>query len=155
VLAKSKKKSDPDKALLDAHNELRKQHCAPALEWSTDLEKIAQAWADRLARDCSFSHSGDRRYGENLAAGTEGAFSPEQVVNMWYREVEKYDFDDGGFSMETGHFTQLVWKSTRKVGCGSASCKSLRIWVCNYDPPGNVERRYQDNVFPASCRKAK
>lgn len=138
--------------LLKAHNDYRTKHCAPPLEWSDELAKVAQAWANKLkAAGCAFDHSGSK-YGENLAAGTSGAMPPEHVVEMWYREVERYNFKRGGFSMETGHFTQLVWKNTRRVGCGMTTCKGYDYWVCNYDPAGNYERQYKANVLPASCK---
>ena len=43
-----------------------------------------------------------------------------------------------------GHYTQVVWKNTKLVGCGIASCGNSEIWVCNYSPPGNYvgERPY-------------
>jgi uncharacterized protein YkwD len=133
--------------ILDAHNAYRAKHCAPALEWDDKLEATAQDWADR----CEFEHS-RTKYGENLAAGTHGALPPEHVVEMWYREVDQYDFRRGGFSMETGHFTQLVWKGTTRVGCAMARCPDWDLWVCNYDPPGNVERGYRSNVLASGCK---
>ncbi len=136
---------------VDEHNRYRADHCAPPLAWSEKLAKVAQDWADEL-RDsgCAFDHSRNP-YGENLAMGSSGAFPPEAVVEMWYREVDDYDFRGGGFSMDTGHFTQLVWKETTHVGCGTSTCNGMDIVVCNYDPFGNVEGGYRDNVLPTSC----
>jgi uncharacterized protein YkwD len=139
-------------AILAAHNDSRARHCASPLAWSADLAQTAQRWADRLARSCSLQHSGGR-YGENLWAGTAGAFPARQVADAWYGEASKYDFERPGFSMQTGHFTQLVWVGSKTLGCGTATCKGLRIWVCNYDPPGNVEGQFRANVWPRSCRK--
>jgi uncharacterized protein YkwD len=139
-------------AYVDAHNQYRKLHCAPPLRWSEKLAKAAQTWADTLRkRDCAFEHS-RTRYGENLAGGTSGALDPAGATEMWYREVAAYDFRRGGFSMDTGHFTQLVWAATTHIGCGMTTCKGLDIIVCNYDPPGNVERDYQANVRPKGCK---
>jgi pathogenesis-related protein 1 len=139
-------------AMLDAHNRYRADHCAGPLTWSDKLAKVAQRWADHLRdADCAFEHSTEP-YGENLAAGTIGAFPPASVVEMWYREVDGYDFRKGGFSMDTGHFTQLVWRDTKEVGCGMSQCGGLDVWVCEYDPPGNVEGEYRDQVRPTSCR---
>ncbi len=139
-------------AIVDAHARRRAEHCAPALQWSDALAQEAQAWADHL-RDsgCQLEHSGGDT-GENLAAGTEGTLSPEAVAEMWYGEVSQYDFDRGGFSMDTGHFTQLVWVGSTQIGCGVTSCDGLDIWVCNYGPAGNVSGEYQANVLPTSCR---
>lgn len=141
------------RAILDAHNQYRQRHCAPPLEWSDELGAVAQRWADQLAADgCKFDHSRSP-YGENLAAGTESVLGPEHAAEMWYREIDKYDFGGGGFSMETGHFTQVVWVGSQRLGCGSSRCDGLRIWVCNYDPPGNVTGQYRENVLATTCRR--
>jgi uncharacterized protein YkwD len=143
---------DVAQRLLDAHNAYRADHCAPALTWSDELAKVAQAWADQLRADgCSFEHSRSS-YGENLAAGSEGSLTPEAVVAMWYDEIASYDFGSGGFSMETGHLTQVLWKGTKQLGCGMATCNGFDLWVCNYDPPGNVEGGYRKNVLAKGCR---
>jgi pathogenesis-related protein 1 len=145
--------SDPRfAAILEAHDARRARHCAAPLAWSDELARVAQSWADELARrDCAFEHN-QTQYGENLAAGTAGAFSPEEVVELWYRERQRYRFGAGRFSMETGHFTQLVWRATERVGCGTTTCNGLDVWVCNYDPPGNVEGAFRENVLASGCR---
>ncbi|KAB2898748.1 MAG: hypothetical protein F9K40_11070 [Kofleriaceae bacterium] len=144
--------TSPADAYLAAHNAFRKQHCAPPLAWSAELAKVAQGWADQLKKaGCAFEHS-RTRYGENLAAGTSGALDPARTTEMWYREVDKYDWKKGGFSMETGHFTQVVWAGTQRIGCGMTTCKGLDVIVCNYDPPGNVHGQYAANVKPTSCK---
>jgi len=141
------------RALLDAHNQHRVSHCAPPLAWSAALARTAQAWADGLgARGCTLEHSRSA-HGENLAAGTAGSLPAAGVVALWYRESARYSFRHPGFSMQTGHFTQLVWRNTTEVGCGRTACGGLELWVCNYDPPGNVQRAYEDNVLPTSCRE--
>lgn len=133
------------------HNRVRAKHCAAPLTWSPKLAAVAQAWANSLRdQGCKFGHSGGQ-YGENLAAGTTGALPPSAVVAMWYDEVKGYSFKQPGFSMQTGHFTQVVWRGTTQVGCGMAQCKGNDIWVCEYDPPGNWEGQYREQVLPEGC----
>jgi len=150
--AKSSGGSVDAKALLDAHNRVRARHCAPALKWSPKLAASAQKWANTLRdRGCMLGHSGGQ-YGENLAAATEGTMDASAVVDMWYAEMKRYSFRDGGFSMKTGHFTQVVWRGTTEVGCGRSQCNGMDVWICQYDPPGNVQGQYRENVLPVGCR---
>lgn len=140
-------------ALLDSHNRVRTQHCAPPLGWSTKLAASAQAWADALrGKNCAFEHS-RTKFGENLAAGSPGALDAEGVTAMWYEEIDQYNFKRPGFSMATGHFTQVVWRQTSLLGCGKSTCSNgMEIWVCQYDPPGNIHSQFPANVSPRGCK---
>jgi uncharacterized protein YkwD len=138
--------------LVDAHNRVRAKHCAKPLAWSAQLAQVAQQWANALRdKGCAFGHSGGN-FGENLAAGTSGTLDAEDVVKMWYDEVAHYRFASGGFSAQTGHFTQVVWRGTARVGCGRSQCNGMDIWVCEYDPAGNWQGQYRENVLPTGCR---
>ena len=140
-------------AVVAAHNRVRAKHCAPPLAWSSKLAASAQTWANTIRdRGCALGHSGNPRYGENLAAGTSGMLDANAVVGMWYDESKHFNFRSGGFSMKTGHFTQVVWRGTREVGCGKSQCNGLDVWICQYSPPGNVEGQYRDNVLGPSCK---
>ena len=149
---KSQAISTEAQRLVDAHNRVRARHCAKPLAWSAKLAQVAQQWANALRdKGCAFGHSGGS-YGENLAAGTSGTLDAEDVVKMWYDEVSHYRFPNGGFSAQTGHFTQVVWRGTARVGCGRSQCNGMDIWVCEYDPPGNWQGQYRENVLPTNCR---
>jgi hypothetical protein len=43
-------------------------------------------------------------------------------------ETVLYDFTKPGYSSATGHFTQIVWKGTTKIGCAAASCADGTIF---------------------------
>ncbi|ODM94780.1 Golgi-associated plant pathogenesis-related protein 1, partial [Orchesella cincta] len=87
--------------------------------------------------------------GENLIGGT-GSWTADQFAEssakMWYDEVQKYDYNRPGFSMATGHFTQLVWKNSQKLGFGYAQSNGYTAGVALYSPPGNYEGQYPANV---------
>lgn len=130
--------------LLDAHNQVRADAMPrpePALEplsWSAELAQGAQDWADA----CVFEHS-EGTWGENLYASSESVLSPV-VVSAWASEAADYDLESGDCDGQCGHYTQLVWRDTARVGCGAAWCDTLfsggsggELWVCRYDPPGN------------------
>lgn len=114
----------------------------PPLEWSSDLAAVAQAYAE----NCVFEHSGGQ-YGENLYAESGLNATPQDVVDAWVSEDADYDYDSNSCNVGAvcGHYTQVVWADSQRLGCGVANCSqnspfgsgSWTIWVCNYDPPGN------------------
>jgi uncharacterized protein YkwD len=126
---------------LSTHNALRAKHGVPALSWSGKLAGIAQDYANK----CVFEHN-NSGYGENLAQASDPNVS--SMINDWYSEISAYDFASGTGN-GTGHFTQVVWKSTTQVGCGIAQCTDGAILVCNYSPAGNMQGAYVENVPPA------
>lgn len=121
--------------VLLSHNQFRQVHGAPHLVWDNALAHLAAEYASH----CQFKHS-RLHYGENLAAGYP---SMKSAVTAWYAENRLYSYQHPGFSKATGHFTQLVWKSTQRIGCGYAVCEGKNgtpgtFLVCEYSPAGNV-----------------
>lgn len=130
---------------LQAHNNYRTLHGVPPVTWSDTVAASAQAYADT----CPSGHSGSV-YGENLAWASY-TMGESGVVQLWYDEEPLYDYNNPGFSYDTGHFTQVVWKGTSEIGCGFASgCGGgwPNVWVCQYNPPGNYIGQFAENVFP-------
>lgn len=52
--------------------------------------------------------------------------------------------------MDTGLFTQMVWRSTTQVGFGISSRNNKAYCVAHYWPRGNVVGHFAENVFPSS-----
>lgn len=77
-----------------------------------------------------------------------GAESASESIQMWVNERGKYKYATGGFSGDTGHFTQVVWKGSKTVGCHRKKCGGSWLVACEYKPPGNYEGKFQENVFP-------
>ena len=127
-------------AILLAHNEVREAEGAglSPMKWDQNLAVVAQGYADALAgQDCALIHSSGP-YGENLYWSKGFKSSPQVVVDSWASEIEAYDYDTNACSGVCGHYTQIVWQKTERLGCGQASCAGgEEVWVCNYDPPGN------------------
>lgn len=98
-----------------------------------------------------FDHQEDADDGENLFWGTSGVFSQAQVVESWYEEIGAYDFSAPRVNDETGHFTQVIWRTSKRLGCAVARCSGNDYWVCRYAPAGNDESRMTQNV-PKACK---
>jgi pathogenesis-related protein 1 len=128
------------------HNRARKEVGADPLTWSSTLAAYAQEWADHLASTgCKMEHrpyygKWKQEHGENLLRGTVGYHGVADAVAAWESEKRNYHGDPVDMSnlSGSGHYTQLVWRSTERLGCAKVECGSKVIIVCNYDPPGNV-----------------
>lgn len=125
---------------------------------TNQINGFAQKWADYLSKTDQFYHSGGP-YGENLFKSYGGSVDSSAVmaaaINTFYKEIAQYDYSHPGFTMQTGHFTQLVWRSSVEIGVGIATYPDPkyrhRTVVCiNYRPPGNVQGQFQQNVLPPS-----
>lgn len=142
------------KQCTDAHNKYRAMHGVPPLQWSDEIARDAERYAQKLAKQHTLRHS-DRQErdgtGENLAMFT-GKFDTagEEATEMWYGEIEDYNFKRGGWQSGTGHFTQVVWKESKELGIGRAQTADGRqtYVVGRYRPAGNVTNRVAENVFP-------
>jgi hypothetical protein len=133
--------------ILKAHNRYRQEVGVPNLVWSADLAKSAQKWADHLASlgGETLMHDDRRKHGqgENLAMGTADAYSLSELVAGWGEE--KQYFQAGKFPnvsktrnwQDVGHYTQIVWRDTKQVGCAKATAGGNDILVCRYLSPGN------------------
>ena len=126
--------------MLAAHNAVRARVKVPALSWSDHLAAVAQQWADTLIARREFKHSRSS-YGENLYEIEGGISSPPDVVADWAAEAGDYDYRSNSCRGTCGHYTQLVWRDTRQVGCAVARAARREVWACEYDPPGNVVGR--------------
>ena len=133
--------------LLALHNRERAGVRVPALSWDTDLEAAAAAYGPQLERLGQLAHSpAESRpgQGENLWMGTAGAFSPEEMVGGWIGEKSLFrpglfpDVSTSGHYADVGHYTQIIWRGTTRVGCALHRSTRHDILICRYSPPGNV-----------------
>jgi len=133
------------------------------LEWDDELAYIAQGWANQ----CYYEHDKCRKtkdgcfdyVGQNLAvAGDSRSNMPdvdwEWAIQAWYDEVKDYDSSKaelftspGRNGAVVGHFTQVAWADTHKVGCGFVRFYGSQplgrnfynnYYVCNYGKGGNM-----------------
>jgi hypothetical protein len=137
--------------IIAAHNGERAAAGAPALVWDNDLGTAAAAYAQQMAFTGRFEHS-DRKarhgIGENLWMGTHGAYTIEAMVGAWASE-RRY-FYPGIFPnnartgnwIDVGHYTQMIWPTTQRVGCALASTARTDYLVCRYAPAGNIDGRW-------------
>jgi len=136
-------------SMLAAHNIERRARGVPPLAWSAELAAHAALSAYRLSAepDPVAAHGkggGDGRHGENLWAGTRDAFAYTEMTKSWLEERALYvdrpmpDVSRSGNWADVGHYSQIIWSTTRHVGCALVANLELDLLVCRYDPPGNI-----------------
>jgi hypothetical protein len=141
------------------------------LTWDSALASVAAAYAAR----CTGEHNPDRttQYGDgSISVGENwyGSYSvpadstlrPADAINWFAAEKQFYNYDTNACQSGEvcGHYTQVAWATTTKVGCGAAYCPTVPGWTgasnvvvqyCNYAPAGNNGNR---PYLPASTGPA-
>ena len=153
--------------ILNEHNKYRKMHGVPNLELDNNLIRFATAYAESLAKNPNDNflepsgvyYEGDEKLGENLFQCNKRTCSMEnytQPLDVWYKEKEFYNFNTNAGEKGTANFTQMVWKSTKKLGCGLGQKYETNYKVvCYYYPKGNVAEKYDINVLPVKQQEEK
>lgn len=143
-----KKDAEFIKQCKDAHDYARKPLGVPSLEWDEDLAKEAQEWANTMLKEKNMHHSKKKGMGENIAWEYNSNKKPKNVHDMiirrWidnekpYFEYKTYPCKDKDCKKEVGHYTQVIWKNTKKFGVGLAEDGEGNAYLCaNYQPAGN------------------
>jgi len=118
------------------------------MSWDQNLAISSQAQAN----SCRWQHSSDRiNTGENLYATTSPAVDVVAAVAAWADEYRYYSFENDSCQPgeQCGHYTQLVWEDSLRVGCAVARCTPLLnangsilfssavVTTCQYQTAGN------------------
>ena len=138
---------------VNEHNRLRREVGVPELKWDQDLARDAMEWAIVMAREQELEHSEGNDEGENIswAKGYGRARCIEIALKGWgdkekviYLSRGEPAVGEKGFQ-GVGHYTQMVWRSTTRVGMATVRSKDGSYYTCaRYSPAGNFvgERPY-------------
>ncbi|XP_012579533.1 PREDICTED: peptidase inhibitor 16 isoform X2 [Condylura cristata] len=156
---------DEKHVMVELHNRYRAQASPSAanmlqMRWDESLAAFAKAYAEQ----CVWGHNKERgRRGENLFAITDKGVDVPLAVEEWHQERQHYNLSAATCEpgQMCGHYTQVVWAKTERIGCGSHFCETLQgveetnihLLVCNYEPPGNVkgQRPYLEGTPCSQC----
>ena len=140
---------------LKVHNDSRKEVGVNLIEWSEELSKDAKNYAETLAKNNKglvHSESNNRPgQGENLYYAWSSSEKTETPLNdasvAWYNEIKDYKYAEIGSSLNEGvvigHYTQMIWYSTKYLGMGYAISTDGKVYVvARYNPPGNYVGEY-------------
>ncbi|KAG7520048.1 peptidase inhibitor 16-like [Solea senegalensis] len=155
---------EQEELLVELHNHYRGQVSPSAsamlpLKWDPSLKLLAEGYAAK----CIWNHNRELTdTGENLFAGT-GSLDLREALEKWFLEHLHYDFNNHSCDEDKmcGHYTQMVWAGTHRVGCAFHLCSTMEglgwervsFLVCNYYPPGNYEdeRPYVEGDWCSRC----
>uniref|UniRef100_A0A3Q4GGY8 SCP domain-containing protein n=1 Tax=Neolamprologus brichardi TaxID=32507 RepID=A0A3Q4GGY8_NEOBR len=136
------------------HNLARSSVSPPATDmlymtWDEALAITAKAWAKRCIFDHNIYlknaprvHPSFPSVGENIWTGSPPSqFNTTKAIKRWVDEVRDYSYQENSCNKVCGHYTQVVWASTYKVGCAVQLCpdgikhftsEKGVLFVCNY-----------------------
>jgi hypothetical protein len=125
--------------VLDLHNGAREALGVAALDWDEALAADAARYAEDMAKTGLFRHSprGNRAIpsGENGYQVMVGSFLEEGKLFRTGGRLP--DISTTGRWQDVGHYTQMIWRGTKKVGCALGEGAQYDYLVCRYFPAGN------------------
>lgn len=164
---------DFEEDFLNAHNKYRKRHGVQPLKLDKSLCKYAEEWAKHLASKNILEHRPESNYGENIyclyTSDPSFRVNGNTPVDNWYEipfffgnmqsfisigihryeEIKDHPFSREPSTLKSGHFTQVIWKSSESLGVGVAKSSQGSIYVvANYSPAGNFVGHYVQNCPP-------
>jgi len=133
--------------LLNLHNIERSCLGLGNLTWDATIAAAAQDWAEYLAENDLFKHSGDDGVGENIAEASIRANMAAFLFSLWAEEKEHFSNAKPYPNVSTdgdvvGHYTQIIWGRTYAVGCGVGYQSGVNYLVCQYKLAGNYIGNY-------------
>ena len=136
-------------------NYYRKLHQVPELKVDAKLEKSAQNYSNYIAETNSYENS--EEYKKKLVSEVTLHYEPlcyryqrcypeyyAFAADKWYESIKNYDFENLIDKEYAERFTTMVWKGSKKVGCGIARIQeefATYYMVCQFYPPGNIRWR--------------
>ncbi|THD24371.1 Peptidase inhibitor 16 [Fasciola hepatica] len=160
-----------NKFMLQKHNELRSNltKCnvrgqpppveMPMLRYDQELADLAQQWVDQ----CKDGHwiPATSSWGDNVGQNWAGGPNFQVAFDLWFAEYKLYNYDRNSCSGTCGHYTQMVWSSTRAIGCAIRNCAGVQNFpygnsiTCNYGPAGNLlGRKPYEKADKEQCSSA-
>jgi uncharacterized protein YkwD len=136
--------------LLAAQNQARAEVRVPLLVWDRELAASAAAYGPtltQLGRPVHASQPGRNCPHENLLQSVRGGRTPEQMIAIWVGEKRNFvpgifpNVSRTGTWSDVAHYTQVVWRTTTRVGCAIHSDPNYDWLICRYTAPGNIDGR--------------
>ncbi|MEU4250040.1 CAP family protein [Amycolatopsis sp. NPDC026612] len=149
-------------SMVNSINQYRAKHGAPPVELDQGLVDYAKSRAEHIADKGTLVHDGTAGYGENLysSSSSEPVRGPATAASeAWYAEIKDYNYEtfaSNDPAKAIGHFTQLVWKASTRIGAGRVCGSADNTWhdtyvAVNFSTAGNLAGAYKENVLPPTA----
>nr|Q2XXQ5.1 RecName: Full=Cysteine-rich venom protein DIS2; Short=CRVP; AltName: Full=Cysteine-rich secretory protein DIS2; Short=CRISP-DIS2; Flags: Precursor [Dispholidus typus]AAZ75596.1 CRISP-DIS2 [Dispholidus typus] len=135
--------------IVDKHNAFRRSVRPTAsnmlrMEWYSEAASNAERWAYRCILDHSPKTSrilNGIKCGENIYMSSI-PMTWIDIIKLWHDEYKNFIYGVGANPPGSviGHYTQIVWYKSYRVGCAASYCPSSSynyFYVCQYCPAGN------------------
>ncbi|KAG6772497.1 hypothetical protein D5086_013569 [Populus alba] len=127
---------------LSRPGKLNRQKPLLAAKLSTPAEFLAARNKIREIHNLTLLAWDQSPHGENLFWALRDHWNASKVVKYWGDERNLYDPNTNECINNSvcGHYTQIVWNATQRVGCAHVLCHNIQghLFVFSYDPPGNI-----------------
>src|SRR5262245_15767599 len=145
-------------AFVAAHNAARSGPLNPApspalppVSWDAILADSVYNYALRCTGSNGLLNHNDNRstdyqalggsgyVGENIFGSSGRTVTPDDAVTLWMSEASSYNYASNTGS--AGHYTQVVWRDSVRIGCAIVDCSALTYHntvICDYAPGGNI-----------------
>jgi len=155
--------------IVDFHNQERAMTRPPAanmlkMYWDDEIALMAQRWADACEYRDGLTHDKQRHIPGSFYLGqNNAAFTINFKVAFRHFSDEKFEYKygvdyhhqmkNGRCGFMVGHYTQMVWAKSYKIGCAATNCgnESRTAIVCNYGPSGNEIPFSQPYIAGEQC----
>ncbi|KAL0481115.1 pathogenesis-related protein 1 [Acrasis kona] len=140
---------DEINSILSAHNYARSSVGVSGVTWSATTAQFAKNYAvkclssNKVLMDHNPNRNNNGVYlGENIYAFTGDKASGFDASMNWIQESRDYNYSTNTCAPNKicGHYTQVVWRSSTKIGCARVKCSNIQYGatvLCNYEPGGN------------------
>nr|VZI25343.1 unnamed protein product [Spirometra erinaceieuropaei] len=140
-------------AIVAAHNEFRRARGLQPLRVNSELENLAQKWAESLKAGkshgkCDWTFRG-QPVGQNVFKSRHHKKDADSIIKKWAGGEKYYQgASSASTTPKAAKFTQLVWASSSEIGVGAvlAHRPHRSVVVCFYSPAGNIPSGYRFNV---------
>jgi len=141
--------------IVNKHNILRASEGASDMEmmtWNESLAAAAELWVTHCMWQRGFPPlpgTTFTEYGQCIYAKNGAKINLVGSIQEWYDQKTNYDYNTMRCApgKSCRHYTQLVWSTSRQIGCAYRYCDKLtksdfrnaEYLACNYVPAGNFE----------------